>query len=65
MAAAAARVGKSVLHLDTHDYYGGNWAAFQLESFRKIITNDGDDESSLNRTTKTEVTKVIEYVNKL
>ncbi|XP_063695891.1 rab proteins geranylgeranyltransferase component A [Culicoides brevitarsis] len=48
VAAAAARIGKSVLHMDTNEYYGGNWAAFQLESFRKFIASH--HESSENRT---------------
>ena len=30
---AFARAGKSVLHLDKNDYYGGDWAAFPLNQF--------------------------------
>ncbi|XP_052888576.1 rab proteins geranylgeranyltransferase component A [Anopheles moucheti] len=37
IAAAASRVGKTVLHLDTNDYYGGYWASFNLETFRKCF----------------------------
>ncbi|XP_053681235.1 rab proteins geranylgeranyltransferase component A [Anopheles nili] len=37
VAAAASRIGKTVLHLDTNDYYGGYWASFNLESFRKYM----------------------------
>ncbi|XP_050090713.1 rab proteins geranylgeranyltransferase component A [Anopheles aquasalis] len=37
VAAAASRIGKTVLHLDTNDYYGAFWASFNLESFRKYL----------------------------
>uniref|UniRef100_A0A182R9D5 Rab proteins geranylgeranyltransferase component A n=1 Tax=Anopheles funestus TaxID=62324 RepID=A0A182R9D5_ANOFN len=37
IAAAASRVGKTVLHLDTNDYYGGYWASFNLDTFRKYL----------------------------
>jgi RAB protein geranylgeranyltransferase component A len=30
---AAAKAGKSVLHLDAADYYGSHWASFQLDHF--------------------------------
>lgn len=33
IAAAGARVGKSVLHIDENDFYGSYWASFNLESF--------------------------------
>lgn len=36
MAAAASRIGKTVLHLDSNDYYGGLWASFNLESIETI-----------------------------
>uniref|UniRef100_A0AAG5D0P0 Rab proteins geranylgeranyltransferase component A n=1 Tax=Anopheles atroparvus TaxID=41427 RepID=A0AAG5D0P0_ANOAO len=39
VAAAASRVGKTVLHLDTNDYYGGYWASFNLEAFRKYLNS--------------------------
>ncbi|RKP06942.1 GDP dissociation inhibitor-domain-containing protein [Thamnocephalis sphaerospora] len=31
-AAALARAGKSVLHVDANKYYGGNWAAFSYDA---------------------------------
>ncbi|XP_058065268.1 rab proteins geranylgeranyltransferase component A [Anopheles bellator] len=40
IAAAASRVGKTVLHLDSNDYYGGYWASFNFESFRKYLRSD-------------------------
>lgn len=36
MAAAASRIGKTVLHLDSNEYYGGLWASFNLESIESI-----------------------------
>ncbi|KAI9592154.1 GDP dissociation inhibitor [Syncephalis fuscata] len=34
VAAALAQAGKSVLHLDANDYYGGNWAAFNYKDLQ-------------------------------
>lgn len=34
IAAAASRIGKTVLHLDKNDYYGGFWASFNLEALQ-------------------------------
>jgi hypothetical protein len=28
---ALARIGKSVLHLDTNEYYGGSWTSFNFQ----------------------------------
>lgn len=35
VAAAASRIGKTVLHLDSNEYYGGFWTSFNLENLRK------------------------------
>uniref|UniRef100_A0A8D8CDX9 Rab proteins geranylgeranyltransferase component A n=1 Tax=Culex pipiens TaxID=7175 RepID=A0A8D8CDX9_CULPI len=35
VAAAASRIGKTVLHLDSNEYYGGFWSSFNLEALRK------------------------------
>uniref|UniRef100_UPI00358F624E rab proteins geranylgeranyltransferase component A 2-like isoform X2 n=1 Tax=Myxine glutinosa TaxID=7769 RepID=UPI00358F624E len=47
VAAACARVGRSVLHLDRRDYYGGGWASFNLDGFLSWTQGhgsvDGDD----------------------
>uniref|UniRef100_T1J4P5 Rab proteins geranylgeranyltransferase component A n=1 Tax=Strigamia maritima TaxID=126957 RepID=T1J4P5_STRMM len=40
LAAAAARNGKSVLHLDRREYYGNDWASFNLHGIRKWIHSD-------------------------
>lgn len=37
MAAAASRIGKSVLHIDSNDHYGGQWASFNLEAIQNLI----------------------------
>lgn len=40
LAAAASRIGKTVLHLDSNDYYGGLWASFNLESIESIANQN-------------------------
>ncbi|XP_021937749.1 rab proteins geranylgeranyltransferase component A 1 [Zootermopsis nevadensis] len=37
VAAAASRIGKRVLHLDSNEYYGGLWASFNFEGIQKWI----------------------------
>jgi len=46
VAAAAARQGHSVLHLDNAKYYGGDWAAFTWEGLREWISDTSDDSSN-------------------
>ncbi|EAA07234.4 AGAP010419-PA [Anopheles gambiae str. PEST] len=46
IAAAASRIGKTVLHLDTNDYYGGYWASFNLEAFRKYLNSSATQIST-------------------
>ncbi|KAI4462518.1 rab gdp-dissociation inhibitor [Holotrichia oblita] len=36
LSAAASRIGKTVLHIDSQDYYGGFWASFNLEQIDKL-----------------------------
>ena len=43
LAAAAARQGHSVLHLDTARYYGADWAAFTLEGLQQWIAETGGE----------------------
>lgn len=40
VAAAASRIGKTVLHLDTKEYYGSTWASFNFETLRKLQSHD-------------------------
>lgn len=37
LAAAAARIGKTVLHLDRNHYYGGGWANFNFDQLTEWI----------------------------
>lgn len=46
IAAAASRVGKSVLHVDENEFYGGFWASFNLENFMNHLTKNQNDETS-------------------
>lgn len=39
-AAAMARVGKRVAHIDAHDYYGGDWGTLPLRDFLKWVQTD-------------------------
>lgn len=45
IAAAASRVGKTVLHIDENEYYCGFWASFNFESFVSHLEKSGTDES--------------------
>lgn len=38
VAAAASRIGKTVLHIDANDYYGGQWASFNLENIQSFVS---------------------------
>lgn len=40
LAAAASRIGKTVLHLDSNDHYGGLWASFNLDGIEPIATHN-------------------------
>lgn len=45
IAAAASRVGKSVLHVDENDYYGGYWTSFNFDTFLSHLEKSKNDES--------------------
>nr|XP_023024795.1 rab proteins geranylgeranyltransferase component A 1 [Leptinotarsa decemlineata] len=45
LSAAASRVGKKVLQIDKNDYYGGQWASFNLDAFTKIGNISGAEEN--------------------
>lgn len=40
VSAAASRIGKRVLHIDSNSYYGGLWASFNLDSIGKIAESN-------------------------
>ena len=44
LAAAAARQGHSVLHLDTAKYYGADWAAFTLDGLQQWIAETKEEK---------------------
>ncbi|XP_064112420.1 rab proteins geranylgeranyltransferase component A-like isoform X1 [Macrobrachium nipponense] len=39
VAAASARIGKKVLHIDRNDYYGGQWASFTLQGMEQWVAD--------------------------
>jgi len=52
VAAAAARLGHTVLHLDTRDYYGGDWAAFTWDGLQKWVKDQKGDEEEKEEETR-------------
>ncbi|CRK98236.1 CLUMA_CG011599, isoform A [Clunio marinus] len=44
IAAAASRVGKTVLHVDENDYYGGFWASFNFDTFVSHLEKSKDTQ---------------------
>nr|XP_045584884.1 rab proteins geranylgeranyltransferase component A 1-like isoform X1 [Procambarus clarkii] len=52
VAAASARVGKKVLHIDKNDYYGGQWASFTLKGLEQWVD---EHSASPQETTKEEL----------
>lgn len=59
IAAAASRIGKSVLHLDSNDFYGGYWASFNLENIKTVR------ETSISGTECIQVNRKKQQVDKL
>lgn len=45
IAAAASRVGKSVLHIDQNEFYGGFWASYNLENFMNHLEGNKNDSN--------------------
>lgn len=45
IAAAASRVGKTVLHIDENEYYCGYWASFNLELYMSHLEKSRNDEN--------------------
>jgi len=46
---ALSRVGKSVLHLDWNDFYGGSWASFNIKAFEDYLIRSEDSFSHLSK----------------
>ncbi|XP_014093894.1 rab proteins geranylgeranyltransferase component A [Bactrocera oleae] len=58
VAAAASRIGKTVLHIDPNEYYGGVWASFNLESFCALL-EQGSNSELRNATQKWHVAETL------
>ena len=69
VAAAAARLGHTVLHLDTASYYGGQWASFTWDGLQSWVREQKGEESGVSEKeeTKTECGRevVVEEKEKL
>ncbi|XP_069841806.1 rab proteins geranylgeranyltransferase component A 2-like isoform X2 [Dendropsophus ebraccatus] len=46
IAAACSRIGQRVLHLDSKNYYGGNWASFTFSGLQTWIADCQKEETS-------------------
>ncbi|XP_043522868.1 rab proteins geranylgeranyltransferase component A 2-like, partial [Frieseomelitta varia] len=53
VAAAASRIGKKVLHLDSDEYYGGLWATFNFDGLQKWI-----EDLKVSKTSTKDVSEV-------
>lgn len=47
ISAAASRAGKTVLHLDSRDYYGSEWTSLNFRQVEEWIRAESDDRGSL------------------
>uniref|UniRef100_A0A1L8DLH9 Rab proteins geranylgeranyltransferase component A n=1 Tax=Nyssomyia neivai TaxID=330878 RepID=A0A1L8DLH9_9DIPT len=47
VAAAASRIGKTVLHLDVNEYYGSYWASFNLRTLQQLREDAGEQQEML------------------
>ncbi|KAH8402251.1 hypothetical protein KR009_010866 [Drosophila setifemur] len=47
IAAAASRVGKSVLHIDSNEYYGDVWSSFSMDVFCARLDKETEAHSTL------------------
>ena len=63
IAAAVARNGHNVLHIDTKDYYGEDWASFNFRALQEWITSHSNE--SKNQKTDSEEAKTSEKKEEL
>ena len=54
VAAAVARNGHSVLHIDTKDYYGEDWASFNFRALQDWITSQSSEAAQKQTAESTE-----------
>ena len=55
VAAAAARLGHTVLHLDTASYYGGQWASFTWDGLQAWISEQKGEEGGVSGKEETKI----------
>ncbi|CAF1274253.1 unnamed protein product [Rotaria sordida] len=48
LAAACARIGKTVLHIDTNEYYGSEWSSFTLNGLTEWIQTQENPVTNIN-----------------
>ena len=58
VAAAVARNGHSVLHIDTKEYYGEDWASFNFRSLQDWITSQSSEAPQNQTAESTESNKI-------
>lgn len=42
LSGALSRINKKVLHFDHNDYYGGDWASFNIKAFDDFLTTENE-----------------------
>lgn len=52
IAAAASRIGKTVLHIDENEFYGGFWSSFNLENFMSHLDKNQNISDTDNKSLK-------------
>ena len=58
VAAAVARNGHSVLHIDTKEYYGEDWASFNFRALQDWITSKSSESAQQQTAKSTESNKI-------
>lgn len=65
LAAAASRIGKTVLHLDSNDFYGGFWASFNLENISNYIEKCKDNVDEHQQCIENDILKLDKSFSKI
>ncbi|RZC42111.1 rab proteins geranylgeranyltransferase component A 1 [Asbolus verrucosus] len=65
VSAAASRIGKRVLHIDSNNYYGGLWASFNLDAIQQLNVISERTEESFSSELVKENEKVFPVGNNL
>ena len=64
VAAAVARNGHSVLHIDTKEYYGEDWASFNFRSLQDWITSQSSEAPQNQTAESTESNMRFKFIKK-